>query len=319
MGGPGLTEWEKWFFDQHGFLILEDVVPKDDIAQMVEVGTHWHSLTQDDLPLPLHRTGAPAFSTPAESPPGPTYINHLQYCDDAFARLVLNPEIMRVVDALTLGCQTLVDTALIKMDPSGGAKNEGGFHGELGQHVSGSNVPGEHWKDYHVTPDGEVFAGFLNCGVTLVDVPEGSGFVCIPGTHKRNFRVPDNTSEEQCLFGESIRQIDLYDGPAGVSSAAAAAATAAAATAEGPSPYRYTVQVTFEKRHLLKFEFNKQRASRFREGLSLKHEGKRVEFCQDNLGTAAETHTVVFVLRQNICPKAGSVIIFSETLRHGIR
>lgn len=31
------------------FLILEDVVPKEDLAQMVEVGTHWHSLTQEEL------------------------------------------------------------------------------------------------------------------------------------------------------------------------------------------------------------------------------------------------------------------------------
>ena len=165
-----------------GFLILEDVVPPEDVAQMVDVGTHWHTLTQAELPQPLHRTGAPAWSTPEESPPAPNYINHLQYCDDAFARLVLNPEIMRVVNALTGGNQTLVDTALTKMDRSGGEKNEGGFHGELGQHVpNGSKVPGEQWRDYHVTPDGEIYAGFLNCGVTLVDVPEGSGFVCIPG------------------------------------------------------------------------------------------------------------------------------------------
>lgn len=170
-----------------------------------------------------------------------------RYCDDAFARLVLNPEIMRVVNALTGGNQTLVDTALIKMDRSGGTKNEGGFHGELGQHVpSGSKVPGEQWKDYHVTPDGDVFAGFLNCGVTLVDVPEGSGFVCIPGSHKRSFAIPDNDNVEQCLTGASIRQIDLYDGVSAVG-----------------SPYRYTVQ--------------------------------------------------------NICPKAGTAIIFTESLRHGIR
>ena len=37
--------------------------------------------------------------------------------------------------------------------------------------------PGEQWRDYHVTEDGEIYAGYLNCGTTLVDVPEGSGFV----------------------------------------------------------------------------------------------------------------------------------------------
>ena len=92
--------------------------------------------------------GAPAYSTEEQSPPGPNYINHLQCappaqrsvpqlidcrgsveessritdCDDAYARLVLNPKIMRVVDALTGGNNTLVDTALTKMDRDGGVK-----------------------------------------------------------------------------------------------------------------------------------------------------------------------------------------------------
>ena len=83
---------------------------------------------------------------------------------------MLNPEIMRVVNALMGNNCTLVDTALTMMCREGGEKNEGRFHGELGQHVGGSKEPGEQWKDYHVTRDGEIFAGFLNCGITLVDV-----------------------------------------------------------------------------------------------------------------------------------------------------
>ena len=99
------------------------------------------------------------------------------------------------------------------MHREGGAKNEGQFHGEIGQHVRGGKPPhphpqarwlltvtwlgdidnlpppeekvwgggyfkpGEQWRDYHITEDGEIFAGYLNCGTTLVDVPEGSGFV----------------------------------------------------------------------------------------------------------------------------------------------
>jgi hypothetical protein len=44
------------------------------------------------------------------------------------------------------------------------------------------------------------------------DVPDGQGFVCIPGSHKRNFMPPDNTGL-QSLSGEGIPQISLYDGP----------------------------------------------------------------------------------------------------------
>ena len=38
---------------------------------------------------------------------------------------------------------------------------------------------------------------FLNAGVSLVDVPEGNGFVCLPGSHKRNFTP----------------KLSIYDGP----------------------------------------------------------------------------------------------------------
>jgi hypothetical protein len=167
-----LSAWECWHFDHHGYLLLEDVVPPGDIAQMVEVGSEWHGLSQEQLPPPLHRTGSPTIL-----PPPPNYINHLQYCDDAFHRLALNPEILRVVRALTGGSCTLVDTALTQMRREGGVLNEGGFHGELGVHVPGkhgaapghgSTRPGEQYNDYHVTADGQPYAGFLNCGVSLV-------------------------------------------------------------------------------------------------------------------------------------------------------
>ena len=117
------------------FLILEDIVPPADVATMVDVGLKWHEMEPEELPSPLHRTGSP--SDPG--PPAPCFINHLQYGEPAFHRLVLNPHIMRVVSALTAGRVTLVDTALTKMSKDGGALNEGQFHGELGDHV-----PGDH-------------------------------------------------------------------------------------------------------------------------------------------------------------------------------
>lgn len=217
-----LSDWEKWHFDHHGFLVLEDVVPAADVARMVEVGAAWHRMTEQQLPSPLVR------SAPITSPPPPTYINHLQYGDEAYHRLALNPEILRVVRALTGGRFTLVDTALTCMKREGGTLNEGGFHGELGVHVPGSHQPdtitlrpshgdtepGRQHADYHVTAEGVPFAGFLNCGISLVDVPSGMGFVCLPGSHKRNFRPPDNDgSNGQSLAGPGVRQISLYDGP----------------------------------------------------------------------------------------------------------
>ena len=36
-----LTVAEKWYFDLHGFLVLRSVIPKDEIAEMLEILQHW--------------------------------------------------------------------------------------------------------------------------------------------------------------------------------------------------------------------------------------------------------------------------------------
>ena len=46
-------------------------------------------------------------------------------------------------------------------------------------------------NDYQAA-EGEVFATFLNAAISLVDVPDGAGFVCIPGSHKSYFERPDH-------------------------------------------------------------------------------------------------------------------------------
>ena len=172
-----LTPHEKWFFDHHGFIILRKVVPAEDIERMIELGNQWHDMPLDELPPPLTSTSR----TGASSPTIAHWINHIQYGDPVFQRLVLNREIMRVVIALTRGAPCLVDCALTK-----NYKTSDDIH----FHAAG--------QDYSVEESGPR-AGFLNTGISLVDVPPGTGFVCLPGSHKRNFEPPDNLS--------------IYDGP----------------------------------------------------------------------------------------------------------
>ncbi|MDE0634941.1 MAG: phytanoyl-CoA dioxygenase family protein [Candidatus Poribacteria bacterium] len=176
-----LTPEEKWFFDHHGFIILRNIVPSEDIQLMIELGNLWHDMTLEELPPPLTSTSrnSPYSSTIAH------WINNVQYGDAVFQRLVLNLEIMRVVIALTRAAPCLVDCALTKNYTTSD---------DINFHASG--------QDYGVE-NGEPHAGFINAGTSLVDVPEGTGFVCLPGSHKRNFDPPDNLS--------------IYDGPPTVS------------------------------------------------------------------------------------------------------
>lgn len=105
-----LTPEEKWFFDHHGFIILRQVVPPEDIELMIELGNQWHDMKLEELPPPLTSTSRNSAynSTIAH------WINNIQYGDAVFQRLVLNIEIMRVIIALTRSAPCLVDCALTK-------------------------------------------------------------------------------------------------------------------------------------------------------------------------------------------------------------
>ncbi|MXZ00673.1 hypothetical protein F4Y93_08510 [Candidatus Poribacteria bacterium] len=172
-----LTPHEKWFFDHHGFIILRKIVPPEDVKRMIELGNQWHETPLDELPPPLTSTSRTGKTSPTIA----HWINHIQYGDPVFQRLVLNLQIMRVIIALTRGTPCLVDCALTK-----NYKTSDDIH----LHAAG--------QDYSVDESGPR-AGFLNAGVSLVDVPEKTGFVCLLGSHKRNFDPPEN--------------ISIYDGP----------------------------------------------------------------------------------------------------------
>ncbi len=171
-----LTPEEQWFFDHHGFIHLRGVVPPEDIARMIELADAWHDMALEELPPPLTSTSRSGQHSPTIA----HWINHVQYGDPAFQRLALNRDIMRVIIALTRETPCLVDCALTKNYSTSD---------DIAFHAAG--------KDYGIA-DGCPRAGFLNAGVSLVDVPAGTGFVCLPGSHKRNFEPPT---------------ISIYDGP----------------------------------------------------------------------------------------------------------
>lgn len=171
-----LTPEEKWFFDHHGFIHLRSVVPPDELMRMIELADAWHDMALKELPPPLASTSRSGEHAPTIA----HWINHVQYGDAVFQRLALNADIMRVIIALTRETPCLVDCALTKNYNTSD---------DISFHAAG--------KDYSIV-QGEPRAGFLNAGVSLVDVPEGTGFVCLPGSHKRNFEPPD---------------LSIYDGP----------------------------------------------------------------------------------------------------------
>lgn len=172
-----LTEREKYLFDLHGFLHLRDVVAPDDLSRMLELSELWQGMSDDELPPPLE-----SYKDAGTTPTQARAIQHIEYADEVFQRLILNKKIMRPILALTRNCPK---SLLSVLTTNTRESDDIAFHGG---HDGGWRNPA---NDYQVA-DGEVFASFLAVSVSLVDVPQGTGFVCIPGSHKSGFPTPDD-------------------------------------------------------------------------------------------------------------------------------
>ena len=179
-----LTEEEKWHFDIQGYLVLRNAVSPEDVARMLQLADEWHAVEDSALTPPLS-----TYRDASTRPTSPRSINQAEYADGVFARLVLNREIMRGVLALTDNCPQHSGIGLARNTRE---TDDLPFHGGVS---GGIHHPA---NDYQAA-DGRVFATFLNAGVSLVDVPAGTGFVCIPGSHKAYFPKPD--------------RVTIYDGP----------------------------------------------------------------------------------------------------------
>ena len=172
-----LTEEEKWLFDLHGYLILRQVVTVEDLIHMVKHCDRWHAMKESDLPPPLC-----SYSDPETEPTAARAILHAEYADSVFDRLILNHNIMRAVLALTRERPQHLLSALTVNKPDSD---------EITLHNGTSGGWRNPANDYQAA-DGEVFATFINVAISLVDVPPGAGFVCIPGSHKTYFERPEH-------------------------------------------------------------------------------------------------------------------------------
>jgi hypothetical protein len=168
-----------------GQVLLKGVVPRDDIDEMAERCDVWAGLPDSELPPPL-KSYDPDWEN---DPKTPRSVNNVEYASPAFARLALNPEIMRVVLALTGNAPQAHGMSLVRDDGQDGADIP--LHGGwAGGNLSGANGLRNPANDYQAS-GGRILATFVNCATTLVNVPDGAGFVCVPGSHRSAFAMPE--------------------------------------------------------------------------------------------------------------------------------
>ncbi len=175
-----LTEEEKWQFDLHGYLHLKGVIKPDRLAAMLEVITHWLTVDAAAVPKPVCRH---------RQEPYKTHLDHIQYGHGLFQEFNCDPQVIRVVAGLSMGPPRLFHcnfTQMVKAQP------EDEDHQSFHRDDSGFKFPpgfrNPH-NDYQVA-GGEIYCSHLATWVALADVPEGTGFCLIPGSHKSAFHTP---------------------------------------------------------------------------------------------------------------------------------
>ncbi|MYA77857.1 MAG: phytanoyl-CoA dioxygenase family protein, partial [Gemmatimonadetes bacterium] len=177
-----LTEEEKWHFDLHGYLHLRGVIAPDRLARILEVVAHWLSVDEPEIPAPVFRH---------RQEPYKTHLDHIQYGHRLFQELNADPEIIRVVAGLTMGMPRLFHCNLPKIDRAApDDEDHQGYHRD----DSGFKFPPEFrnpHNDYQAA-GGEIYCSHLATWVALADVPDGTGFSLVPGSHKSAFATPDD-------------------------------------------------------------------------------------------------------------------------------
>ena len=167
-----------------GFIVVPGAVGAEDLSEMCDLCDAWHAVPDSELPPPL-KSYDPDY---AEKLHTPRSLNNVEYGADVFARHALTPAIMRAVLALTGNSPQHLGLSLVRDDGTHGA--DIGLHGGFAGGGQG-NDPGADGgddgpalglrnlsNDYQAS-GGRVFASFINCATTLVDVPRGTGFVCV--------------------------------------------------------------------------------------------------------------------------------------------
>ena len=167
-----LTQEEKWYLDLNGFMVVRDVVSSSELEQMKAQLLEWYRWEESQFEPPMRINNQPGK---------PWWVYNMHYGHPVFQRLILNPEILRVATALTWNQPRVFDVvANICYSEANGLHLHGGHKGWF-------RSP---YHQYQVAND-QIFASFFNLSVSLVDVPLGNGFACLPGSHKSNFECPE--------------------------------------------------------------------------------------------------------------------------------
>ena len=165
------TDKQRYLFDLQGYLVVEDVLTADEVATLNGL------IDEQGLAEPGDTTDEQRFGGGGAGDGGAGFLEWGR----PFANLLDHPDIMPIV-AMVLGEGFRIDHFYgIYMR-----------EGTRSSHIHGGATPFVQ-SEYFYFKDGSVHNGLSVVSWNLSDVgPEHGGFLCIPGSHKSNYRAPDS-------------------------------------------------------------------------------------------------------------------------------
>lgn len=159
-----MNDHERYLFDLQGFLAVPDALSTDEVAAL-------NALLEEKV-AGLHE---PDMRTHR--------FGRLLTWGEPYRNLVDNPRIVPYLEEL-LG-------AKFRLDHDYADIIRGGL-GPIGATLHGGATPFDPSQYYHYR-DGHMYNGLTVVAYNLKDVNAGDGgFACVPGSHKSNFRFPDD-------------------------------------------------------------------------------------------------------------------------------
>ena len=175
--GDGLSAQERYFFDVHGYLVIDGVLPRDDALRLNEV------ISGRRLPRPGDSVGSQRF--------GADFL----LWDQQFRDLLDHPAVLPRLRDLVGDFLRLDHAYGIVMAPESAG---------LGLH--GGGTPWDP-SQYYVHEGGRMHNGLTTVTWSLVDAGAGhGGFGCIPGSHKAAEPLPGGVP------GDWVKEIHLAAG-----------------------------------------------------------------------------------------------------------
>jgi ectoine hydroxylase-related dioxygenase (phytanoyl-CoA dioxygenase family) len=171
---------QRYWFDVQGYLLLKNVLPAALVAELNRVLDRYEAMDPADYPSPL----AQGRERDAHS----LYLSNIVEADPVLHQLIDWPAVLPIVRVVSLG--------LFRLNHTYALYHWGGAYTAF--HMAGTPL---HPKATYTCKNGEIFSLLTKVVYPLLNHREEDGcFAAIPGSHKANFRIPDDRkSVEQAL------------------------------------------------------------------------------------------------------------------------